>query len=76
MRYGDISTGRFRLPPSHQYLAEIVIDPVDWFKFARLDADNPATKIVGHDEPRDGRMTIHVACASLEVRDRLEDGWG
>jgi hypothetical protein len=75
MRYRDISTDRFRLPPSHPYLAEIVIDPVDWFRLERLEADTPATRILGYDEPRDGRMTIYVACSSREVQDRLEDGW-
>ena len=35
---------------------------------------SPITHIVGHDI-RDGRMTVYVACASAEVRQRLEDGW-
>jgi hypothetical protein len=62
------------LPTSHPNLAAITIDPADWYDFQRLDADNPATHIVGHDI-LDGRMTVFVACASHEVRRRLEDGW-
>jgi hypothetical protein len=67
----DIIAGvsnRFRLPPSHPILAAIVTDPANWFHFERLDDDNPATLILGHDTPSDGRMTIFVACASDEVR--------
>lgn len=77
MRYHDIAvSNRFRLPPSHPILAEIAIDPVGWFDFERLHADNPATRIVAHDAPQDGKMVVYVACASKETRQRLEDGWG
>jgi len=77
MRYRDISAEvpcRFRLPATHPILAEISIDPADWFDFERLDADNPATRILGHDM-FDGRMVIFIGCASDSVRQRLEDGW-
>jgi hypothetical protein len=78
MRYRDIqptASNRFRLPPSHPILAEIVIDPVDWVQFERLNDDNPAARILGHDTSSDGRMTVFVACSSDGVRKRLEDGW-
>jgi hypothetical protein len=78
MKYHDITadvSNRFQVPPSHPYLAEIVIDPADWFRFEQLDGGNPATRILGCDEPRDGRMTIYVACASDAARTRLENGW-
>jgi hypothetical protein len=78
MRYRDIQptvSHRFLLPTSHPVLAEINIDPADWYDFQRLDADNPATHIVGHDTPSDGMMTVFIACASDEVRQRLDDGW-
>ena len=78
-RYRDITadvSDRFRLPSSHPYLAEIVIDPVNWRDLQRLDADDLTIHIVGHDAPQDGQMTVYVACASPAVRDRLEDGWG
>jgi len=67
---------RFRLPAGYPVLAEITLDPADWFRFERLVGDTPATRIVGHDDPHDGWLTVHVACASDEVRDGLEDGWG
>jgi hypothetical protein len=76
MRYHDITCDRFRLPPSHPILLHLRIDPADWFKFEQMADDNPATRIVGRDEPRDERMIVHVACASEETRRRLEDGWG
>ena len=79
MRYRDITLDvgdRFRLPASHPILAEITIDPAHWYDFERLNADNPATRILGHDKPRNGLMAVFIACASEETRTRLEDGWG
>jgi hypothetical protein len=79
MRYREIeptSSNRFRLPSSHPILAEVHIDPVDWYRFETLNDDTPATRIVGHDDANDGLMTVYVACASDEVKERLEDGWG
>jgi hypothetical protein len=67
--------GRFQLPPSHPYLTEIDLDPVNWDRLQQMTDDNPATQIVGHDDPADGLMTVYVACASGEVRNRLRDGW-
>lgn len=66
---------RLRMPSDYPVLAEIMIDAVDWHRFNQLNEDTPATTIIGHDDPHDGFMTVHVACASEEVRDRLEDGW-
>ena len=74
MRYRDLARDRFKDPPSHPILAEVTIDPVDWFRFQQLDEDNPATRILGHDISG-ARMTVYVACVSEEVRIRLEDGW-
>jgi hypothetical protein len=79
MRYRDITadvSNRFQLPSSHPYLAKIVIDPVNWHDLQRLDADDLTIRILSHDTPCDGQMTVYVACASFAVRDRLEDGWG
>ena len=78
MRYHDITSAtgnRFRLPASHPILASISIDPVRLYDLERLNADNPDTQIVGHDNPNDGRMTVFVACSTENVRRRLEDGW-
>jgi hypothetical protein len=78
MRYHDITSAmgnRFRLPASHPILAEISIDTGRLYDLERLNADNPDTRIVGHDNPDNDRMTVFVACSSEEVRRRLEDGW-
>jgi hypothetical protein len=37
---------RFRLPRSHPVLAQISLDPVDWFKFQQANEDNPATLVL------------------------------
>lgn len=78
MRYRDVASAseRFRLPASHPVLAQVDIDPAEWFRLEQLDADNPGTQIIGHEVPQDGRMTVFIACASAEVKRRLEDGWG
>jgi hypothetical protein len=78
MRYCDIqptASHRFRLPTSHPILAEIGIDPADWHDFQRLFADDPVIHILGHETPRNQRMIVHLACASVKVQRRLEDGW-
>ena len=57
-------------------LAELTIDPAQWYDLQRLNADNEDTHIVGHDDPGDGMMTVYLACSSDEVKRRLEAGWG
>jgi len=72
MNYRDIATDRFQLPSTHPILATLRIDPADWHRLQELNADNPATRLLGHDEPHDERrLTVYVACASREVRRRL-----
>ena len=78
MRYREVAlapSDRFRLPASHPVLAQVTIDPLDWYRFQQLDEDNPATRILGH-EMTGATLTIYLACISDEVRDRIEDGWG
>jgi hypothetical protein len=76
MRYRDITADdRFRLPTGYPVLASITIDVVDHHRFERLVDDTAAARIVGQDNPCDGQVTMHVACASQEVRCRLMDGW-
>jgi hypothetical protein len=80
MKYAEIASARanrFRLPSSHPILAQITIDPADWPRLQQLYSDNPATRILGHDDPENGVLTVYISCASLETRRRLEDGcWG
>ena len=79
MRYRDFTTtanDRFRLPSGYPVLAEITIDAIDWHRFQQLVGDTPVTRIVGREAQEEGYLTMRVACASDEVRRRLEDGWG
>jgi hypothetical protein len=46
-------------------LATLTIDPADWCRFERLVGDTEATRIIGHDDPEDGMMTVYIACALL-----------
>jgi hypothetical protein len=66
---------RFKLPRSHPHLATVTLDPINWHRFQQLAEDNPGTRVMGH-EVSGGTITVHVACADDEVRDRLEDAWG
>jgi hypothetical protein len=66
---------RLQLPSGYPVLAQIIIDPADYYRFNQLVGDTSATRIISHDDPQDGWLTVHVACASDDVRDRLEDGW-
>ncbi len=66
---------RLPLPPSHPVPVEIVIDPMDWHRFEQLAEDTPAVRIIGHDDPQDGLMTVYVGCADHDVRERLEKAW-
>jgi hypothetical protein len=78
MRYRGIQPSanhRFRLPSGYPVLAEIMIEPENWFRFEQLVGDAPDTRIIGHEGPQNGWLTVHVACISTEVRDRLLDGW-
>jgi len=66
---------RFHMPTSHPVWAQITIDLVDWYDFQRLNENRTETNVVGHDQPRDGRITIYLACVSEEIKESLEDGW-
>ena len=68
-------TERFHMPQSHPVLTVITIDLVDWYDFQRLDENRNETNIIGHDRPRDGRITIYVACQSEGLKQSLENGW-
>ena len=77
MKYIEIeSNGKsFRLPSSHPHFLELKIDPADWYRFNQLAEDNPAFRIVGHDFPDGGMMTVRVACGSEAVVEQLEKVW-
>jgi hypothetical protein len=78
MRYRDLTSddGGIELPASHPFLSELHLDPAVWHDFRQSFVDDPGTRILGHGTPRSGLLKVFVACASREVRSRLEDGWG
>jgi hypothetical protein len=69
------STPQRRPPASHPYLAEIVIDPADHYRFCQLADDRPEIRIIDQDLTRPDTWTMVVACASRETRRRLEEAW-
>jgi hypothetical protein len=77
MKYIEIESGgkSYRLPASYPHLLELTIDPADWHRLNQQAYDNPAFRILSHDVPADGWMTVRVACASEAVVDQLEDAW-
>jgi hypothetical protein len=76
MRYREISNGDcLPLAASHPFRVQLAIDPTHWHDFQRLNADNPAVRVLGHEANRSGLMTLSIACASHEVLTRLKDRW-
>lgn len=77
MKYIEIeSHGKsYSLPASHPHLLELQIDPADWHRFNQFADDDPTYRIIGHDDPEDGLMTVRIACASERVVEQLENAW-
>jgi hypothetical protein len=71
MKYRDIAMDRFQLPSTHPILATLSIDPADWHRLQELDTDNPATRLLGYDEPHDERLTVYVPA----LRAKCADAW-
>jgi hypothetical protein len=71
LKYMEIaSTHCISTPP-----LELRIDPLEWHRFIELSENDPCARIMGHDDPRDGLISVRVACASEAVRDRPWDAW-
>ena len=64
-----------KTPPTHPYVAQIVMDPVRWYDFERTFEDRPEVKILKLDHRTPDFWTVFVGCASEEVKDLLESGW-
>jgi hypothetical protein len=76
LKYMEInSTHCISTSPSHPYLLELRIDPIEWHRFIELSENDPCARVMSHDDPRDGLISVRVACASEAVRDRLWDAW-
>jgi hypothetical protein len=72
---GSRTKRRHRMPSGYPVLAEIEVEAIDWFRFQRLVGDTPVTRIIDHEGPKDGSVTVFVACADDDVQKRLEQGW-
>lgn len=59
---------RLRLPTGYAVLAEIIIEPADWFRFERLAENTPETCIIAHDDPVGGWMREITAEIRLHLR--------
>lgn len=77
MKYIEIELDgkTFRLPASHPHLLELQIDPGDWHRFNQFAEDDPTFRIIGHDDPENGLMTVRIACGSPKVAEQLSDAW-
>lgn len=59
---------------THPYEITITIDPADFSEFERLTQDSETVRLISVDRDPD-LWTLHVACASDEVAQRMEQGW-
>jgi hypothetical protein len=77
MKYSEIDTTDANRTTSsdYPYNLELRIDPLEWHRFVQLSEDSPGVRIVGHDDPRDGLITVRLACASKSVQKRMWDAW-
>lgn len=67
MRYREIST--------HPHVIQITIDPVQFAEFERLTQDSRNVKLLLCEDREPDVWTLHVACASAGVAERMIDGW-
>ena len=74
MRYHEIIS-RPAAPDSHPYTADISLDPADFSAFERLMQERPEVRLLARVDRPDA-WTVHVACASEAVRQRLHGAWG
>lgn len=58
---------------THPYIAEIVIDPVQWCRLEANFEDRPEVKIRKVDDQTPDTWKVYVACASVAVKDLLEE---
>jgi hypothetical protein len=77
MKYIEIDTvdANHTTSSTYPYHLELHIDPVEWHRFVQLNEDQPGVRIIGHDDPHDGLITVRLACASKSVQKRLSDAW-
>jgi hypothetical protein len=71
MRYAEI-TRTYVGTPTHPYVATIFLHPVEAGRFERMAYDEPSVIALAVDRSAAEVWTVYAACASEEVRQRLE----
>jgi hypothetical protein len=60
---------------THPYLATLVMDPADGWRFERDFEDRPEVMIMKVDRRTPDHCTVYVGCASQRVQDLIESNW-
>lgn len=72
MRYNDIKAP-FRTPTSHPYRTVARIDPADHRRVEKFVANDPALKVLGTEDRQPDEWTVHIGCASKQVRSNFDE---
>lgn len=60
---------------THPHVIQITIDPVQFSEFERLTQDSKTVRLLRCHDSSPEVWTLHVACASAAVAERMVDGW-
>jgi hypothetical protein len=60
---------------THPYVAEIVMDPVNWSGFQRTFDGRPEVQQLGVDRSVPDKWRVFVACSSRAIKELLESNW-
>lgn len=64
------------IPATHPHVATITIDPGDWRRIERVIEERPELRLLHLDDGRANHWRVTIGCASEQMRDVIEDGWG
>jgi hypothetical protein len=70
-----MSIASIQLPASHPFPAEITIGTIDLNNLCRFAERSAEINVIGHDEPIGNKITVHLACATDQVRQVLLHSW-
>lgn len=62
-------------PATHPHVAVINIDPAEFHRFEQLAQDRREVRLLHVDDDKPDAWTLHVGCASEEVRRRVAGAW-
>jgi hypothetical protein len=72
MRYNDIKAP-FRAPTSHPYRTVGRIDPADLRRVEKFVPNDPTLKLLGIEDRQPDEWTVHIGCASKQVRSNFDE---